>query len=326
MKRILPLLVTIVTLCISDLYAQQRPLFSHYMFNNQYNNPGYAGMEGQTDFMFLFRDQWIGYSSSFEDAGNPVTGVLSFNTPIFKISSGIGATFMYERIGVSNNGNFSLNYSYHLPVAKGRLGLGIRPGVYYQSLDFTKLRAVDPDDPTLQGGNETQMKPDLGLGLWYRAENWYLGVAADHMIASEFDFGTVDTDSSTGLRNQLVPHYTITGGYTFEVTYEIKVTPSFIYQTSEFEQGVWQLGAVGVYNDRIWGGLTYRQGGDLTFLVGMGFLEDNVLKTGIGLDYGLQGDRNEALSAVSAEVIVSYTLPVAAPGAKPVIRTPRFRH
>lgn len=326
MKRVLLLLVTIVTFYLPELYAQQDPLFSHYMFNNLYNNPGYAGMEGQTDFLLIARNQWLGYNSSFDNNGNPVSGVFSFNTPIFKISSGIGATFMYESIGVSNNGNFLLNYSYHLPVAKGRLGLGIRPGIYYQALDFTKLNPVDPFDPNLQGGNETQIKPDLGLGLWYSAENWYVGIAGDHMIGSEFDFGTVDTDSSTGLRNQLVPHYTFTAGYVFEVTYELKVTPSVIYKTAEFNQGYFQIGAIGTYNDRIWGGLTYRQGGDLTALVGMGFLEDNVLKAGIAIDYGLQGDRNDALSPLSTEVLVSYTLPVAAPGAKPVIRTPRFRH
>jgi type IX secretion system PorP/SprF family membrane protein len=233
---------------------------------------------------------------------------------------------MYESIGVSNNGNFLLNYSYHLPVAKGRLGLGIRPGVYYQALDFTKLNPVDINDPNLLGGNETQIKPDLGLGVWYRAEKWYAGVAADHLIQSEFDFGTTDTDSSTGLRNQLVPHYTFTGGYTFELTYELKLTPSVIFRTAEFNQSYFQLGAIATYNDRIWGGLTYRQGGDLTALVGMGFLEDNVLKAGIALDYGLQGARNDALSPLSTEVLISYTLPVAAPGSKPVIRTPRFRH
>ena len=109
MKRVLFLLVTLMTFYLPRLHAQQDPLFSHYMFNNLYNSPGYAGMEGQTDFQLIVREQWLGYNSSFDDNGNPRSGIFSFNTPIFKISSGIGATFMYERIGVSNNGNFLLN-------------------------------------------------------------------------------------------------------------------------------------------------------------------------------------------------------------------------
>lgn len=325
MKRLLLLIVVLATICLPELYAQQRPLFSHYMFNNLYNNPGYSGMEGQTDFQLVARNQWLGYNSSFEDNGNPVSGVLSFNTPIFKISSGIGATFMYESIGVTNNGNFLLNYSYHLPVAKGRLGIGIRPGVYYQAIDFTKFRAVE-DEPLLNQGLETQVRPDLGFGLWYRAENWYAGFGADHLLQSSFDFNITATDTSGEIQNRLVPHYTFTAAYIFEVTYEIKVTPSVFFQSSEFTQNIFAFGAIATYNDRIWGGFTYRQGGDLTALIGMGFLEDNVLRAGIAFDYGIQGDRNDALSAVSTEVLISYTLPVAAPGAKPVIRTPRFRH
>ncbi|MFO0506202.1 MAG: type IX secretion system membrane protein PorP/SprF, partial [Chryseotalea sp.] len=67
----------------SEVFAQQDPLFTNYMFNNLYVTPAFAGVDGVTRLTAFYRNQWTGYQAFGGAGGAPITQMVSFNTPIY---------------------------------------------------------------------------------------------------------------------------------------------------------------------------------------------------------------------------------------------------
>ena len=312
------ILVLIVLLAVfKPVLGQQDPHFSQYMFNDLYNNPAYSGVMGVTNLSVLFRSQWTGYTGTFDEGGAPTSFIASFNTPIFRVRSGAGFYFVNDKIGPQNNIQFMGSYAYHLGVGNGKLSLGIRAGIFGQSIDFTQYRPVNIDDPLLLNGKESQYRPDMGVGIYYKAENYYGGVSLNHILNTQFDFG------SDSLKNALVNNLIINGGYRYELNYDIILTPSLLVKT-DFVSYSFDISVLGTYREKFWGGLSYRQSEAVVALLGINLLKDKSLKLGYSFDYVIQAQK--AKQATSHELLLSYNMPAVSGGGKKIIRTPRFRH
>lgn len=299
--------------------AQQDPQFSQYMFNNLYLTPAFAGVEGVTQFTAFHRSQWLGYESSFGDGGSPTTQMLSFNAPIFKLRSGFGAYLLNDKLGAQTNQTIQMSYAYHLGIKESKLSFGIQLGAYSQTLDFDIYRAINPNDPLLgdgQKGKTSQVRPDLSVGVFYRSEKYYAGIGVDHIIRSEFDFGV---SQRSVLQNQV----NISGGFFYEVNFDLKLNPTVLVKT-DLKQYSFDLGVIATLKDQMWGGLSFRQGGDAILLLGYSFMKDKSLKLGYSLDYVIKDQKAKA--ATSHELMLSYQLPVNPGSGKKVVRTPRYRH
>lgn len=298
-------------------YSQQDPQFTQYMFNTLYYNPAYAGIPGAINFTALHRTQWLGYQSTFDGAGNPTTQVISANIPILKFSSGAGLHVVNDNLGALTNLEIQASYAYHIPIKNAKLSIGIRGGVYTQTTDFDKYRWYDPDDPLRQSGKESQFRPDLAAGIYYRAEKYYIGVSANHLMKSQFDYG-IDS-----LQNALVTHMYLTGGYDYQLNYDIVLRPSILVKT-DLKTYSFDVSLLATFREKLWGGISFRQSEAMIALIGYSFFKDNSLRLGYGFDYIIKAQ--EAKNATSHELMLSYTLPVVSSGERRIIRTPRFRH
>jgi hypothetical protein len=78
------------------------------------------------------------------------------------------------------------------------------------------------------------------------------------------------------------------------------------------------------YNQKFWGGLSFRQGDAAIILIGFNMMKDNALRIGYSFDYIISA--RAAKSPTSQEFMISYKLPAPTAGAKSITRTPRFRH
>ncbi len=330
MNKILLLTLTVIAVSFTKVWSQQDPLFSHFMFNKLYYNPGYAGVNGDMDFSLTYRNQWIGYESSFDDGGAPGTALFSIASPIYykKLEGGIGGLLMVDNYGFTQDIQFHITPSYFMDLGPGKISFGLKLGGIYKTVDFTKARLVDDQDPLVPLTAQSRFAADLGVGIWYEAQKYFGGFGINHLIPSTFDFGLRGIATAVGetpAENKLVPHYNLNGGVNIEANYELTITPSFIVQSANFDQTVWEVNAMATYQDRFWGGVSYRSSSDLIAMVGMGFLEDNVLKFGLAFDFGLDSRKNAALKPVSPEVYVSYKIPSVGARKKPIVRTPRYR-
>jgi type IX secretion system PorP/SprF family membrane protein len=297
--------------------AQQDPQFTQYMFNTLYYNPGFAGTEGVTKLTAMHRSQWLGYSPSFGGGGAPTTQIISMTAPIFKINSGFGAYIINDKLGPQNNLEAQASYAYHLGIKESKLSFGIRVGLFSQTLNFDQYRATDPNDPLLKAsGKESQVRPDLSGGVFFRKEKYYAGISFNHLIKSEFDFGV-------NQRSALEQHYYLTGGYIYQVSFDLKFQFSTLVKT-DLTQTSFDLSGLAFYKDTMWGGLSFRQSEAAILLLGYSFLKDKSLKLGYALDYVVK-DQN-AKQPTSHELMLSYELPVNPGSGKKVVRTPRYRH
>ncbi|WP_155210305.1 PorP/SprF family type IX secretion system membrane protein, partial [Fulvivirga aurantia] len=299
---------------INTAHAQQDAQFSYYMKNQLYYNPAFSGVEGITQISLLHRSQWLGYPGG--DAPN--TQVFSMTTPIYKFNSGFGAIVVNDNLGPQNNLMIQASYAYHLGIKKSKLSFGFRAGVFSQSIDFDRYDPAEPD-PELRDkqGLESQVRPDMALGIYFRSEKYYAGVSFNHILEAEFDFG------SNELRNPLEQHAYLTLGYIHEVNFDLKLEPSLLLQT-DFNSYNVMLGAMGYYKDQIWAGLSFRQSEDVNALLGYNFLKDKSLSFGYAFGYVVKDQ--DAKKPTSHEILVSYQLPVNPGSGKKVVRTPRFRH
>ncbi len=298
--------------------AQQDPQFTQYMFNTLYYNPGYAGVEGVTKLTALHRTQWLGYSPTFGDGGAPTTQIVSFSAPIFKINSGFGAYIANDKQGPINALETQLSYAYHLGIKDSKLSLGVRVGSYSQTINYDIYRFTDPNDPLLRdkAGKESQIRPDFAVGAFFRKEKYYAGIGASHLTRSEFDFGT-------SARNALQNHVYVTGGYFYEVSFDLRFQFSTLVK-SDFNKTSFDVGGLAYLKDTMWGGLSFRQSEAAILLLGYSFMKDKSLKLGYALDYVVKDQ--QAKQPTSHEFMLSYELPVNPGTGKKVVRTPRYRH
>ena len=313
----------LIFLCSANkVFGQQDPQFSQYMFNNLYLTPAYAGVDGVTRLTAFHRSQWLGYQSSFDDGGAPTTQMVSFNTPIFKLKSGFGGYVMNDNLGPQNNLEIQASYAYHLGIKESKLSFGVRLGMYSQTLDYDKYRAINPDDPLLteggstKAGKESQIKPDMAFGVFFRSEKYYAGLGFNHLLKSEFDFGLSQ-------RNALENHLNATAGYFYEVNFDLSIQFAALVK-SDFNKTMVDASVLAYLKDTMWGGLSFRPSEAATLLLGYSFLKDKSLKLGYSLDYVIQDQ--DAKAATSHELMLSYELPVNPGSGKKVIRTPRYRH
>jgi type IX secretion system PorP/SprF family membrane protein len=312
---------TFYTLLLSlfgaGVFAQQDPLFTQYMFNNLYMTPAFAGVDGVTRISAIHRSQWLGYQSSFGDGGAPTTQMVSFNTPIYKLRSGAGAYIIRDQLGPQNNLEAQIAYAYHLGIKETKLSFGVKLGLYSQTINGKYYRYIQEGDPLIVEGKESQVRPDLGFGIFYRAEKYYMGLGFNHLLHSKFDFGA---DSARGA---LENHINFTGGYFYEVSFDLKVQFSAAVRTDLNKTQI-DFAGIAHIKDTMWGGLAFRQSEAVSLLLGYSLLKDKSLKLGSAVDFIIK-DR-AAKENFSLEVMLSYDLPVNPTSGKKVVRTPRYRH
>ncbi|HTF17784.1 MAG TPA: type IX secretion system membrane protein PorP/SprF [Chryseolinea sp.] len=300
-----------------SVFAQQDPLFTQYMFNNLYMTPAYAGVDGVTRITAVHRQQWLGYQSSFGDGGAPTTQMVTFNTPIYKLRSGFGAYVVNDRLGPVNNLEAQMMYAYHLGIKETKLSFAVKLGIYSQTIDGSKYRAIQNPDPLITEGKESQVRPDLGAGVFFRAEKYYAGIGFNHLLRSEFDFGQDST------RGALENHINFTGGYFYEVSFDLKLQFTAAVRTDLNKTQV-DVAGIAHIKDTMYGGLAFRQSEAASLLLGYSLLKDKSLKLGAAVDFIVKDQA--AKENFSLEFMLSYDLPVIANSGKKVVRTPRYRH
>lgn len=339
-------LLYIVVVLLSGLaFGQQDPHFSHFMFNSMYYNPGYTSIEGVSRATLVHRSQWLGYQSSnaADGGGAPTTQSLNVTYPIKLMSSsvynsGAGLSLVNDQLGPVRNFELKGSFAYNVRLSTGGvLGAGAAVGFWSQSIDGSLLRPADEDDVVvdgLAGKQNSQLKPDISLGLWYKTKKYEGGLSVRHAVPSKFTYGF----DESAVSSRLVQHMYITGKYNIYTGTDILVSPTAMVYTDFSELSI-NYGALASYKDmKYWAGVTLRQStakkagdskntlsnNDVVLLLGASFLKEKELRVGYSLDIVTGGA--QAKSGTSHELMVSYVLPVGKDVRKAPKQTPRYRH
>lgn len=315
-------LVLIAVLMAFSAMGQNDFFFNHYMFNPTYYNPAWVGSQGEAFVAGHHRSQWLGYESSFDGTGGaPTSQLVSVVIPSQGKLSGLGLAVSNDRVANLNNLQARFSISTKKEFRFGKISVGVMPTMFSQSLDFSQFRPVEPE-PGLPVGKESQVLFDLSAGLYFESnQNYFVGFSAINLMEPSFDYGTGTGLNSGSLSNSISTNYIISGGTSIGVSRDLIFKPTTLIRT-DFKSYTFELSGIAYYQEKMWGGLSYRRSESITLLMGYSFTEDNKLKFGYAFDYVVK-DR-EAKQPTSHEIFIRYDLPDLVFGGRKAVKTPRF--
>ncbi|TAL60689.1 MAG: type IX secretion system membrane protein PorP/SprF [Bacteroidetes bacterium] len=280
-------------------FAQQDPQFTQNMFMKLPVNPGYAGTSGSLCATVAYRTQWVGFP------GAPKTFFFSADMPMIELHGGVGLTVMKDKLGNFNFTFARVAYSYHKPVgATGLLGIGLELGILQSAVAYKWLAPDGTDgnaDMAIPDASVNKMTYDFGLGAYYRTDQLHVGLSmshlpgkAEHLSAPEFNY-------------QAARHYYVMAGYDFFLTSKITLRPS-AHVKSDAAVTTFDLHCNLLYDNFIWGGLSYRLQDAIAPMIGVAWKPNDKQTIKIGYSYDLGTSDLKAHHSNTHEILVNYCI------------------
>ncbi|MDM1346814.1 type IX secretion system membrane protein PorP/SprF [Myroides marinus] len=287
-------LLSMVILSSSDMYGQQDPQYTHYMYNTTNINPGYSGTRGVLNVFGMYRTQWVGLD------GAPQTANISIDTPLGDNGLSGGINYTNDRIGAMSENNFSVNLAYAVDLNDDfKLSFGLKGTANLLSVDYTKLDIYDPNDPTFGENISNKFNPNVGAGLFLYSDKAYVGVSVPNLLT---------TDRTTGeegfelMRQKM--HFYLTGGYVFDLNPSLKFKPAVLVKTVSGAPIQVDLTANFLIVDRFTVGAAYRWDASVSGLVGFQ-VNDGLF---IGYSYDADTSKLSKYNSGSHEVFLRFDL------------------
>ncbi|RYY19625.1 MAG: type IX secretion system membrane protein PorP/SprF, partial [Sphingobacteriaceae bacterium] len=281
---ILFLLVTISS------WAQQRPQYTQYIFNNYLINPAITGIENYTDIKAGYRNQWTGL------AGAPVTMYFTAHTPLGNkfiqgdpmsqpangedpmsrsyvqdyqaapAHHGLGFSVVSDKAGPITQSNYNISYAYHLGLSSNlNLSVGVAAGLASINLNTSQITLENSLDPAIANGNTNQFKPDLGLGIWAYSATYFVGISAQQVLPQTLYFSS----NSTYNQSKTVPHYFVTAGVKLFLAEDVTLLPSVMFKYVKPVPSTFDLNLKMAFQDKFWIGGSYRRNDAFAAMAGI---------------------------------------------------------
>ena len=321
MKRLVLIGTWIVGSLAAD--AQYVPTSSQpFQFASMYN-PAFTGVEPYGDLRLGYRNQWTGFGSNapkfIQLAYNfrlqqPAdltlnalrTGTSTKDEEIPKskrIIQGFGISLFDQEVGIMSRLGSGVNYAVHYPISKKvHLSTGLSVMVENTRLKVSEVYLgsnADPDpfyDRLLKSGvNRTDLNVRAGMLLY--GSGFYLGVSYLPIIQAAIQRSGGDFAG---------PHYrgTVQAGVSFPVSPFIDLKPSVVALVQMNNQWLIDYSLKVFIQQRIWGGLTYRD--TKSGIVMIGFNLNDVL--GAAYSYEVSTGAFKQFSDGSHELVLSVRL------------------
>lgn len=210
--------IIIVLLIATQVYGQQDPQYTQYMYNMNVINPAYAGSKENLSFGLLYRTQWTGID------GAPKTATFFAHSPVGE-KVGLGLSVISDEVGPVKETNAYVDFSYTLKLGgQHKLAFGIKAGATFHDIGLAGIDLIDPNDPFFQNINKTT--PNIGAGFFYYTDNYYLAGSVPNILNS------VHLDANGNKIGSEESHYFLTGGYVFDLSSNTKLKPSFLVKSA----------------------------------------------------------------------------------------------
>lgn len=279
------------------LKAQQDPQFTHNMFNHAFVNPGSYGLYDGVTVTGIFREQWLGFKDEDGNKVAPETFLLTADAPIKFLRGGVGIGIAQDREAFTKNMLVRLGYSYHLNIGNGKLGIGVNGNFNNKSIDNTKLNPVDESDPVLMGlSADGVMISDMSVGVFLQKPRYYIAFSSTQIFETQKSPGTADGVAFYQNRR----HYYLTGGHDIVLAafQGYVFTPSvFLKSDGNIIQA--DINIMAKYNNKVWGGLSYRINDAVALMVGVAYKD-------IEIGYSYDIPTSKVAATGSHEIMARY--------------------
>ena len=284
-NTILQKLFLFFILNISFVIGQQDPQITHNMFDKFLYNPGVVGSQPSINVGLLHRAQWVGIP------GAPTTQNLTVESRIEALNGGLGLNVINDALGPLSTKTATISYAYQLRVNEtNQLGFGFSFGMMQIGFDEEWITPDGQIDSSLPPTGSSATVPDIGLGLYFTSEDYYLGLSVTHLVPFEANFDGVATFNPAR-------HYYVAAGYE-----QFSIRPSYYMKTDGV---IFQMdfNVNAFYQQKHWAGFSYRIEDAIAFL--LGFEVTDNLTLGYALDVVTSKLASEAKNG--HEILLRYS-------------------
>jgi type IX secretion system PorP/SprF family membrane protein len=286
------IIVLVLTFGCAAVFAQQAPMYTHYMYNTLSVNPAYAGSRDALTLTALYRTQWVGFK------GAPVTQTFTMHTPLRNEHVGVGLSVLNDKIGPSNNTSVFFDYAYRINLSeRAKLSFGLSAGVNIYNANLSSLQLDQQTDPSFQNNVNNHVTPNFGFGLYYSRARFYAGISVPDLLQNNY----LATGNSTTGKEQR--HYFFIAGTLINISENLAFKPTTLVKVTNGAPIQADLTASFIIVKRLLVGVMYRTGDSFGGLVGFDITEQLHLGYSYDWSYGLKtGTYNNG----SHEVILRY--------------------
>ena len=196
------------------------PMYQQYLLNNQFLfNPAFFGNTDDVVVMANYQKQF----SKFDESPN-IQSIGMHANVVDRL--GVGAYFYRDQNGPISANGIALGASYVLPLSdeddrRDQFSFGTSVNFYNQNFDYTKVNALDPNDPLLYENNNSIFIAYANLGM----QATYKGAFASVSVSD------IPLTNNIPVVNGIEPSPTrfyLNGGYDIPVAEGFALTPSFM--------------------------------------------------------------------------------------------------
>lgn len=226
-------------------FAQEEPSFSLYKYNMHVINPAYAGSTEFTNISLNVRKQWLGLD------GAPTTNSFYIDSP-FSDRIGVGLSIINDQYSIIKETQFYADFSYKLDFGFDEaLYLGIKAGGAMLNIDYESLSLSS--DP-LFANNLTKFNPNIGIGAYYKSENFWAQLAVPRILTSTW----VESESTAPVVGKSTRHYYVGGGTKYFVGSYMTANTAVMAKMAKGVPTSVDISGSLIYDEKFEAGLSYR--------------------------------------------------------------------
>ncbi len=265
----------------SASYAQQAPMFTHYMYNTLSVNPAYAGSREALTVTALHRSQWVDF------AGSPKTQTLTLHSPIINEHIGVGLAVVNDKIGPTNNTGIVASFAYRMKLTqKSKLALGLSAGANIFQANLNTLNLDQTNDPVFQNNVNNKTTPNVGFGVYYSRDRFYTGISVPSLI--ENSFSEVNQAGGSTLIASEQRHYFFIAGGLIKLGHNLDFKPTTLVKVTAAAPIQADLTASFIIMEKLLLGAMFRTGDAVGGLIGYDITEQLHIGYSYDWSYGLE--------------------------------------
>ena len=256
---------------LENISAQQMPVYSQYFINGFVVNPALAGIDGTVKLQLSARDYMIGVRESPKTITASANGRLLRHRAsvrkgkLFSQSGkvGMGGLVYSDYNGLMNRIGLQYTYAYHVDFYRSQLSMGLTAALSQTRIDANKLNFNEPEPMLREGFGNLAYVPDAGLGIFYKKQEYYIGLTVTNLFQRSIRFGEFN------YHYILYRNYLLLGGTSFDVSKDSYIAPAFLLKATA--KGLYQgeFSTRFSYKDDFWMAVTWRTPQIAAMMVGI---------------------------------------------------------
>jgi len=251
----------------------------------------------------LYRNQWDKVN------GAPNSAILNVEANLNRFfPGGLGLSLYHDAIGFARQNNALLNYSFPIEIGNaGVLGLGVGVGIMNYGMNPDWVPPMTMNDPTLPT-EFAATNLDMNFGAYFKGNDYYVGVSSTHLSESLLEQSVAVSGATLTQSYQTARHYYLMGGYKMRNVGGGDIDGNLLVRTDLVKFSA-DINARYIYQDKYYGGLTFRTSDAIALMLGYKPLKDLT----VGYSYDITVNKLSTISRGSHELLVKYCVYIPEP-------------